>query len=162
MRAASAHLFPLHSLDSIGRRDKLPLEKGHHHERQPGLAVPLPGQRHACAMVVRKELLHLVQGDLDAGLRIAYPRLRLHVVLRRRLLLHLVVALEVDGEGVRHPAGELGGPSLYDKGVRRFFEKDGEGQMDEIAAGWQHVGEELAGEVHRCAAVKDGGGGGAG
>jgi hypothetical protein len=110
-------------------------------------------------MIIREELLHLVQGDLDAGLRVAYPRLRLHVVLCRRLLLHLVVALEVDGEGVRHPAGELGGPSLYGEGVRRLFEKDGESQMDEIAARWKDVREELAGKVHRCAAVKDGGGG---
>ena len=132
------YLLPLHALVSVGRNLKLLLEKGNRDVGEAGLAVPLARHGHACAVVVPEELLHLVPGDLYAGLCVAYPRRRLHVVLSGCLALYLVVALEVDREGVRHTAVQLGAP-FDNESVRRLLEEDGQGQVDEVAAGRQLV-----------------------
>ena len=99
-------------------------------------------------MVVAEELLHLVPGDLEPSLGEPDPRLGSNVLLLHHpgLLLHLVVALDVHGEGVGDPALDGGGARLDDVGVLGLGEEDRQGEGGRVA-GWQGVRQVRGGEV---------------
>ena len=94
----------------------------------------LPAVGDAGAVVVPKELLDLVPGHLKPGLGVGPAGLVLHLLHAGRLL-HLIVALDVDGEGVGDPALEGGGASLDDIGVLGLLEEDGQGEGGGVAGG---------------------------
>ena len=106
----------------VRRHLKLLLEEGNGHPGKAGAGATLAGVGNAGAVVVAKELLHLVPAHLQSSFGEPDPRLGSHMLLldHPRLLLHLVVALDVHGESMGNAALDCGGTTLDNVGVLRL------------------------------------------
>ena len=127
---------------------KLLLEEGDCHSGKARAGPPLAGVGNAGAVVVAKELLHLIPRHLKTSFGEPDPRLRSNMLLldHPRLFLHLVVALDVHGEGMGDTALDRSCTTLDDVGVFGLGEGDGQGKGGRVAIR-QGLGQEWGGEV---------------